>query len=345
MARLPEAQWDAGLRAATSELLSAATDRSARIPPAAAATAAARVGFPGQARFARQLNGGAFPEALLEDVYASQRGHPLDVAISRRDYGDGMALWVLGWAPHVVDLDPLPALLALDDQLAVRIDTEDDASSRLFIAPPDGTVEELHIKPGVSRWLDRFHVPGEYRLEVIVGEHVRSEVGLLFSVYVDRPAPEMPRLSAQPLPPPDPAAAERTLYAALQALRAERGLRPVERFPLFEPVAREHAALMAAHGAVRHRIPGVTEGVPTRARRLSRPAARHEESVAAAASAEEAMQLIASSPAHIRSLLCEDCTHAAIGVALEPTLEHTPRLFVTWELLAFPQGPPQPFYP
>ncbi|MFT4979575.1 MAG: hypothetical protein ACI8S6_005487, partial [Myxococcota bacterium] len=123
--RLQRAQWDDGLHTATGELLAATADRSARIPPSVAAAAAARVGFPGQARFARQLNGGAFPTVLLDDVRAAGRRRPLDVALSRRDYGDGMTLWVLGWAPHVVDLDPLPALLALDEPLALRMSSED----------------------------------------------------------------------------------------------------------------------------------------------------------------------------------------------------------------------------
>lgn len=343
--RLPGARWDAGLSAAVGDLLAATADRTARIPPQTASLAAARVGFPGQARFARLLNGGGFPDVLLNDLHAAAGRHALDVALGRRDYGDGMTLWVLGWAPHVVEVDPMPALLALDEPLALRMETDRDLPSRLFLAPPDGPVEELHLRSGVHRWLDRFEVPGTYRLEVIVGQHVRSEVGLLFSVFVDGEPPPLPRLQAQPLPAPDPIRAENALYAALQVLRAERGLPPVRRFALFEPVAREHAALMAAHGEVRHSIPGVTEGVPSRARQQTRPAARHHESVAAAASADEAMDLIVDSPAHLRSLLCEECTHVSIGAALEPALDRTPRLFITWELLEFPQGQPRPFYP
>lgn len=345
LSRIPLATWDDGLRRAVEDLLAASHNRTARIPPHAASLAAARAGFPGQARFARHLNGGAFPEELLDDLQASARHHQLDVAMGRRDFGDGMTLWILGWAPHVVEFDPIPALLDLDAPLALRMESDDARSSRLFLAPPNGPVEELNIRSEVHRIVDRFHIPGTYRLEVIVGEHVNSEVALLFSVFVDSPLPSPPQLSSSALPPPDPIQAEHQLYAALDELREERGLQPVERFPLFESVAREHAALMGAYGEVRHRIPGVTQGVPVRARAMSQPAARHHESVAVAASAEEAMQLIVDSPAHLRSLLCEPCTHASIGVALEPTLDRTPRLLFTWELLEFPAGMPAPFYP
>ena len=54
------------------------------------------------------------------------------------------------------------------------------------------------------------------------------------------------------------------------------------------------------------------------------------------------MALIRGSPAHLRQVLCEACTSASVGVALEPTLDHVPRLFFTLELLRFPNGVPGP---
>ena len=338
-------QWDAGLAAASGELLAAMQSRSARITPDRGALAAARAGYPGQARFARVLTGdGAQPEAVVADLLSDSGGRSLDVGLARRDYADGISVWVVGWAPHIAELDPLPSLLPLDAPLMLRVDLAQERDSRLYVAPPDGPVEELEIRSGVARVLDIFHTPGAYRLEVIAGENLQSEVALLFSVFVDRDLPTLPVLTDAPPPPPDPQRAEVALYAALQTLRGERGLPPVTRFPLFEGIAREHSALMAASGAVRHRIPGVTEGVPSRAEAVARPSARHHESVAAAASPEEAMALIAASPAHLRELLCAACTHASIGVALEPALDRPPRLFVTWELLEFPAGQPHPVY-
>lgn len=339
---LPDARWDAGLFTAVQSLLEAIARRDARLSPDVAALAAARAGYPGPARFASVLNGGALPAVLLADIRADTNGAPLDLALGRRVYADGVSLWVFGWSPRRVSVDPMPGAIPLDGGLTVRMDLDADVESRLFIAPPDGPVEELRIQSGVARWLDRFSAPGAYRMEVILGQAQRSEVALLFSVFVDGVPPPLPRLQQPVQPPPDPHQAEQALYTALAALRAERGLPPLRRFPLFEAFAREHAAFMGAHGVVRHQIPGVTDGVPARARQQTRPAAIHEESVAAAASVDEAMALIVGSPAHLKALLCADCTHVSIGAALEPVIDRPPRLFITWEMLRFPQGTPTP---
>ena len=92
---------------------------------------------------------------------------------------------------------------------------------------------------------------------------------------------------------------------------------------------------------VAHNIPGVTKGVESRVIQFAHPRARHYENVAAAATAADAHALVEGSPAHLANLLCASCSHIAIGATLEPVLDRVPRLFVTWELLEFPQGPPR----
>ena len=72
--------------------------------------------------------------------------------------------------------------------------------------------------------------------------------------------------------------------------------------------------------------------------RVSSP--RESNVVAAAPSAGEAVQIAVDSPGHLQSFLCAPCTHVSIGAALEPVLNGSPRLFVTWELLEFPEGEP-----
>jgi hypothetical protein len=85
-------------------------------------------------------------------------------------------------------------------------------------------------------------------------------VVLLWSVFVDGPPPDPPPPRPPPTVNPDPAAAEAKLYAALDALRRARGLPALQRFPLFEPLAREHSALLAARGVVAHAVPGPPVG-------------------------------------------------------------------------------------
>jgi hypothetical protein len=342
VAQLSSARWDPALLAATRELSGAATDPGARITPTAAQLATARAGFPGDARFARLYNGGALPRALIADARAAQGDAPsLDVALASRRFADGTVLWVLGVAPHWGEVDPYPRDLALDDPLAVQVEVPGARALKLFVAPPNGPVASMSMSSGVARWVDLFHLPGVYLLEVVDVDKDRSRVVFDMAVFVDQPPPPM-----QPLPtgvePPHPVQATTWLYQALNERRADAGLPPVQRFEAFEPLAREHAALMASSGTLGHVIPGVTPGVGHRAWQTFHPRAQHYENLAAAFSASEALELVWASPGHRRNMLCEHCTHAAIGVALEPAIGGPARLYVTWELLAFPAGEPQP---
>ncbi|MEC7987776.1 MAG: CAP domain-containing protein, partial [Myxococcota bacterium] len=151
----------------------------------------------------------------------------------------------------------------------------------------------------------------------------------------------IPPMVSSSLETPHPIEAEKLLYRSVNALRKQRGLRQLSRFSTFEPLAREHSAWMAAAGVVAHSLPGTTNGVAKQAGQRYHPRARHYENVAAAYSATEALEMVVNSPGHLKALLCDTCTHMSIGAAIEPTLKTQPRLFVTWELLAFPQGVPK----
>lgn len=338
---LPKATWDLGLQRAAEELLSLCISRTAWLDPQATSLAAARAGFPGQARFARIVNGGAFPADLVDGIAATVGAQPIDVALARRDFSDGTALWIVAWAPRVAWVDPLPRDISLDEPIGIRTDLPEGRAGRLFLAEPGGPVDELSLTSGVTRWVDRFHVPGAWRVEVVVDRKEEAEVALLFTVYVDTKPPDPSPLAPLPEAPPDPIAAQSLLYRALDQLRVQHGLRPVERFAPFEPLVREHSALMASQGRAAHVIPGVTDGFARQAADRFQPRAITHEVVAVAPTAKEALALVEDSPAHLANLLCKTCTHASIGAALEPVLDRRPRLFVTWELLEFPHGPPR----
>lgn len=348
LSRVPGATWDSGLARATNTLAMAAIDRGSRLTPRATAAALAEAGYPGPAIFLREYNGGARPAFLAEQLaqVALSRSQPVDISLSRRDYGDDTTLWLAGIAHRPVSLDPIPRDLALDQPLPIRVNLPDGFASdelALFVAPPHAPVERHLLSDGVALWLDSFHVPGTYRLEVVSSTEDSAQVLLLWSHFVDRSPPELAPLPRAEASPPDPAAATESLYAALAELRAGAGLPPLARFAPFEPLAREHAALMATHNVVDHRIDGITPGVAVRARSQFHPKALHREDVAAAANWQEAMDLLTLSPGHLQNLLCTDCTHVAIGAALEPvTADRTPRLFAVWELLEFPNGTPRP---
>jgi hypothetical protein len=202
-------------------------------------------------------------------------------------------------------------------------------------------VQELAISAEASRWVDAFHTPGAYRIEVVGDRGGRSDVLLLFTVFVDTEPPAVPMLAWHPREPPDPTRAEAILFDALNEARRAHGLPPVRAFDLFRPLAREHAAYMASAGRLGHTVAGLTTGVPDNAIKVAHPQAKFYENVAVSLSAADAHALVEDSPGHFRNLLCEPCTHATVGVALEPVLDRPPRLFVTWELMWFPHGEPQ----
>ena len=334
---------DKGLVKAAEELLGALRDPTARVTASSVLLATSRAGFPGQARFAKVLNGGAFPEDMVKQVRKQHLGEELDLALVYRNYGNGMMLWLLGWAPHVLDLDPIPLELELDGSVSVRISADSEVNASLLITPPDEAVRALPILPEAHRSLREFHTPGPYRFEVISktpGDDIQK-VALLFTLFVDQDPPPPERLFAKKIVAANPREAELFLYKEVNKLRVSRGLHPLKVFSLFESVAREHSAWMASTGTLSHVIPGVTQGVPHHASNLAHPRARHYENIAVAFSALEALELAKDSPGHLQTFLCTECTHMSIGAALEPVRQGNPRLYVTWELLYFPHGTPK----
>ncbi len=321
----PDARIDRGLRAAAEELASSATTPEARLTPDAIRLALGRAGYPGDARFLRVVGGEALPDALLA---ALPRGEPIDVGWAWRDLPDGHRWWVIGWAPRRYTLDPVARDLPLDGALALRVDGLHDG--RLLVAAPDGRVEELGIEDGRARWVDRFHMPGEHRVEVIDGDRV----ALLFSVYVEEP-PAAPGALPSRSQPESGAEAEAWLAERVNTTRLRAGLAPLRTFAGFEPHARAHSTCLLRAGVVAHAT-STCPGVTTLARATHFPAAKHHEDVAAGDTVAELWSRIEASPGHLQNVLCASCTHLSVGVVSEPT-----RLFATLELLEFPAGEPR----
>ena len=334
------AQWDEALAGAASELIATLRDPQRMMSPRGMATATARSGFPGAARFAKTVTDGAYPGKMVNAILTTSQGMPVDVGLAKRRFADGEVLWVVAWAPHLADMDPIPRTVPLDASVTLRMDQIGKGDARLFVSPPDGPVRELSISSGIARWVDGFDVPGEYRFEVIADEDGQGSLSLLFSVFADQQPRAMPLAPMPPRTPPDPRQAETFLLESLNRLRADHGLHAVKPFGLFDRLTREHSALMGHTGIVAHSLPGHGT-VANRAAQLAHPRAEHHENVAAAPTAADAMSLVQLSPAHLKNLLCESCTHVSIGASLEPVLDRLPRLFVTWELLEFPMGPPR----
>jgi len=321
---------DAGLRAAAEELVGDSTRGDARLAPTPVRVALGRAGYPRDAHFLHaRTTDSAIPRSLLDAIPASVQ---VDLGWASKADADGGYAWVVGWAPQAGEMDPVPRDVALDRGFPLRVDGITDP--RLFIGTPEGRAQELSLASGEARWVDVFHVPGEYRVEVVDGDRVV----FLYSVFVDAPVPAPQAL-------PGPAVAERPelaaadLAARVNGLRASAGLRALAPFPRFETLARVQATCLAVGGEVSHestRCPGV----PAMAEHDYFPRAKHHEDVVAADTTQEAWERLFDSPGHRLNLLCAACTHLVVGSALEPTVPA--RMFSVIELMAFPEGEPAP---
>lgn len=325
----PDARVDLGLRGAAEELASVATNIDARLTPGAVRLALARAGYPGDAQFFRFVGGTTISPDVLAEI---PHGEPVDVGWAFRDFGDGRRWWVLGWARRRGTIDPVPRGVRLGSGTGVRVDGLD--SPTLFVGTPDGGVTEMSATAGTTRWLGSLYAPGEYRVEIVEADRV----AYLFSLFVGvTPSPMAPLPT--PVPVENPLTAADALYADVARLRASLHLPVLTRFEAYEAPSREHAACIALTGILSHATASCP-GVPDVAGRDFFPRAKHHEDLAVAPTAAEAWDVILASPGHRRNLLCTDCTHIAVGAALEPAV--SPRLFFAIETLEFPDGTPQP---
>ena len=333
---------DLGLKKAAEEILSSLHKPSLFLTQSAVQLATTRHGYPGQARFAKILTTGYYPSEIIEMIDKDIVGKPFHFAIVRRTYGTGMNLWLIGWAPQILYIDPLERDIPLDGSLGIRISGNQNKST-LLLTNPEQDVEILPLLPEAYRILRKFSIPGAYRFEVVTENPKQNiqDVSLLFSVYVDEKPPPPEKLLSREARRENPLDAEEWMLDQLNQLRQQKGLQPLQKFKLFVPLARSHSAWMAAEGVVAHRISGVTKGVDYHAELLAHPRARHYENVVSAYSSKEAWHLVTNSPGHLQVFLCENCTHVSIGGAVEPVIEGRARLFFTFEVLEFPQGEPQ----
>jgi len=338
---IPGSSLDRNLTMAAHHLLAALKKRTAHITVQAGSLAAAKAGYPGQTRYAKLMNRGDFPQALIKTVLLDANGDKVDVALVSKRYSDGGVLWLIAWSHRIMDMDPIPRQVSLDKPVALRIDLNGGDRASLYVSPPGGTVRELSIVPNAHRWVNALNTPGAYRFEVVVSREKGTQIGALFSVFVDAPPPDMPELTTSHPRLPALKEIEDELHLELNDLRKRRGLAPLKRFRLFEPLARQHSKMMAYTGLVAHKIPGVGAGVPSMASELAHPRAEFFENVAASFSVREIMDLTIDSPGHLSTLLCEECTHVSIGAAVESKKTRHPRVFVTWEMMRFPQGQPR----
>jgi uncharacterized protein YkwD len=187
---------------------------------------------------------------------------------------------------------------------------------RLFVTRPDGETAEVALEGGAA-FSARvpFAARGTHLLEVTGTGAAGTEVAALLAVAAGSALPDPTGEAGPPPPDPtDPGASEEAIVAAVNRLRRDRGLAPVEASPALAAVARAHSERMLSAGTVAHVLPGSGElaGRLSAARipfgRAFENVARGERPFAAHAAAE-------ASPAHRANLLVPGATAIGVGIA------------------------------
>jgi len=209
--------------------------------------------------------------------------------------------------------------------------------ARVFVTRPSGRVQELAAPRGVRfRVALSFEEPGRHTVEVLAEGPEGPTVAALFPVAVGEASIEEPRADAADEPradaaeerAADPARAEAAVLAALQNLRAKRGLSPVVLDPTLTAVARRHSEAMRAAGTIGHAVQG-SPAPDERLRAARLPYRRLYENVAAAATALEAHAAAEASPAHLRNMLEPGIRKVGIGLARELSASGRTRVYLT----------------
>ncbi len=209
--------------------------------------------------------------------------------------------------------------------------------ARVFVTRPSGRVQELAAPRGVQfRVALSFEEPGRHAVEVLADGPEGPTVAALFPVAVGTASIDEPRADAADEPDAagvharadEPARAEAAVLAALQALRARRGLPPVALDRKLTEVARRHSEAMRAAGGVGHAVSG-SPGPEERLRAARLPYRRLYENVAAAATALEAHAAAEASPAHLRNMLEPGIRKVGLGLARELSASGRTRVYLT----------------
>jgi uncharacterized protein YkwD len=213
-----------------------------------------------------------------------------------------------------VDLehDPIPRappvghMLVVKGQVGPRF-----SSSQLYLAKPDGSIEEKTISSRRFEATYALSAPGEYRLEIDGGDQTDSFVVANLPLYVGVPELMPASINAVPLTPEQ---TKSKLLALLNGARKTAGREGVEPDDELDEFALTHAVDMAQNSLVRHN--SLTLGtLENRYRRSGIRASLFGENVDLTDTAERAVDSLLARPRERLVLLRSGFTHVGIGVA------------------------------
>lgn len=297
---------------------------------------------PAPAAFLARASPAGLRDALRQSLAVGRATH---VGVGVVEAGGALVAVVLS-AERRVRLDPFPrevpvgGAAVLSGALGAGL-----RAPRVFVTLPSLAVEEVDTT-GAATFRARVPLrsPGRYLVEVVAESAAGPTVVALLPIAAGGASIEGPP-EADGSDPADPAEAEARVVAALNALRARRGLTPLASSPALAAVARRHSAAMREAGKVAHVVPG-SPGPDERLTRAQIPFVRVLENVAAARTAMTAHQQAADSPAHLRNMLEPGVTRVGVGMARGTLPSGDPYVYVTEILIdpgedaeAIPQTP------
>jgi uncharacterized protein YkwD len=191
----------------------------------------------------------------------------------------------------------------------------DDAT--VFATAPSGEIRRAGGGSGRRFAVElRLDAPGRWTFE-IVGRGPRGPTVAALLVVACGGAPLLAAAPVTAPAAPEPAsaeAAERGVFAAIDAARRARGLAPLEPSAQLRDIARRHSAAMLAEGALGH----VVRGSGDLATRLQLAGVAYRsalENVAEGGTALAAHRAAEESPAHLANILSPEARRAGCGVA------------------------------
>jgi uncharacterized protein YkwD len=243
----------------------------------------------------------------------------------------GRAAVALVTASHATDLAPLPGRVEPGADLQVAGTLNEGLSEpRLFISGPLG-IEEHPMHDQGRRFSATVHLAakGAYTVEVLATGSGGPQVVALRRIFAGVQPPVAP-----PPEPPRRHSGLSGVQAAVEDLRASRGLPLLERDGALDAVAESHSREMARTRTFAHVLPS-DGNVSDRLDRAGYARRAAGENIGLSATALDAHDAVASSPAHLANLLDPRYTRIGLGAAQGESPEGGDAVYLT-EVLATP---------
>jgi uncharacterized protein YkwD len=245
--------------------------------------------------------------------------------------GKGVVTVVVMLHESALDLAPIPRRLEAKGQAAISGTLLGNHTGvELILEDDDGKIRKAPLRLEGKRFQGAVTCPGAGRLKVeLLGMRgTEPDVIANFPLWCGQAPPVSAERGARTAETTDAAAAEREIFALLNADRKRAGLGPLLWDDKAAGIARAHSVDMRDHGFVSH-VSKLTGDPEARARRGGLVAPLILENLARSYSPAEVHTGLMGSPGHRSNILHAKATHVGIGVALNSLGDGRSELYTT----------------